>query len=381
MIGFLTAAIRRFLPSPQDGPVSEAVVCGQRLERLSVLACIAVPSFMAMFAWYGMWPLALAMAASGVFLIGTPFLHRMTGSILLGRESFLIALFAFKCYEVVYFGTIMSPGSMWFVAIPVIAVMVGSVASGVAWIVVTLASVLGFGLLYDGTNVQDHLTPAQMQVAYGFSLTYLILCLSIFVLLVDYERRLALLGLALANETVRKLVISDPLTGLFNRRHIDALIALDDAKSPEARAIEAVMMIDIDRFKSINDTYGHLVGDAVIKAVADAIAAEAGSDNPVGRFGGEEFVCLVQTPCQWRAGSKQQSLADAIRARVSRIVLAGLREGPRITVSIGFAECGMFGSTQATLREADFALYAAKEAGRDRALEARPMGMRSAAAF
>jgi GGDEF domain-containing protein len=109
----------------------------------------------------------------------------------------------------------------------------------------------------------------------------------------------------------------------------------------------------------------------VIKSVVEAITAGAGPDNPVGRFGGEEFVCLVQRRPGARNGIGAQRLAEAIRCRVSGAVPKGVPGLERVTVSTGFADCARFVSTQAALPEVDAALYAAKEAGRDCVREAR----------
>ncbi|GJD65003.1 GGDEF domain-containing protein [Methylobacterium frigidaeris] len=372
MVEALKKQLLRWLPSPQLNDPNGASTYGRRLDGLSALACIAVPSFTGLFAWYAMWPLFLAMAGSGVLLVTASLIYRWSGSLVLGREIYLVSLFAFNVYEVAYFGTILAPGSAWLVAVPVLAIMVGGRASGLAWVLVTVAAIVALGLLGHLVMEPASFSAIDMQIINSIGMIYLVTCLAMFVYFVEYERSLAIVGLIDMNETVRKLVVSDPLTGVFNRRHLGDLIAADDARPIEARLIRAVVMIDIDHFKSINDRFGHLAGDSVIKCVVEAIATEAGPDNPVGRFGGEEFVCLVQRWPGARNGLGAQRLAEAIRCRVSGTVLDGVPALERVTVSIGFADCARFGSTQAALPEADFALYAAKEAGRNCVREARP---------
>ncbi|MFH6786824.1 MULTISPECIES: GGDEF domain-containing protein [Methylobacterium] len=372
MVQALKRRLLRLLLTPQAEALNAAATSGDRLHRLSVLACLAVPSFLALFAWYAMWPLVAALVVCGGILMAAPLIHRWSGSVVLARELFLAALLGFKSYEVVYFGTIVSPGSAWLAAVPVLAIMLGGLACGLAWTLVTVVAMVSLGIVGHAWMVPRAFDPADLQIVSSIGMIYLVVCLSVFVFLVDYERGLAIAGLARMNETVRQLVISDPLTGVFNRRHLGDLIAEDDARPAGARTIRAVVMIDIDRFKAINDRFGHLAGDAVIKAVAAAIAAEAGPDNTVGRFGGEEFVCLVRGRPGGRGGLDGPAFAEAIRHRVSGTAFDGIAGLDRVTVSVGVAACAWYGSAMAALPEADFALYAAKEAGRDCVREARP---------
>ncbi|PIK74478.1 hypothetical protein CS379_02365, partial [Methylobacterium frigidaeris] len=136
MVEALKKQLLRWLPSPQLNDPNGASTYGRRLDGLSALACIAVPSFTGLFAWYAMWPLFLAMAGSGVLLVTASLIYRWSGSLVLGREIYLVSLFAFNVYEVAYFGTILAPGSAWLVAVPVLAIMVGGRASGLAWVLV-----------------------------------------------------------------------------------------------------------------------------------------------------------------------------------------------------------------------------------------------------
>jgi diguanylate cyclase (GGDEF)-like protein len=136
-----------------------------------------------------------------------------------------------------------------------------------------------------------------------------------------------------------------------------------------------VLVLDLDHFKDVNDTYGHLAGDEVLAAVADALQAEVRDGDLVGRFGGEEFVILLAA----RAGRTEadaltsaQSVADRIRRRVASLAV-GLEtpDGPLtvagLSVSVGAAVRPDGPADLRTLvHAADTALYAAKRAGRNR---------------
>ncbi|EKX58649.1 hypothetical protein D516_4287 [Rhodobacter sp. AKP1] len=152
----------------------------------------------------------------------------------------------------------------------------------------------------------------------------------------------------------------DALTSLLNRREFDH--ALEQRAAPWTGEPYTLLLIDIDRFKRINDTHGHAVGDAVLRAVALRLAASAREGLPLFRYGGEEFALLLD-----RAGAAE-ALPEAERLR--RAVAeepVELEDGTRIavTISVGIA-LGARGQAGAELFEAaDRALYAAKDAGRN----------------
>ncbi len=152
----------------------------------------------------------------------------------------------------------------------------------------------------------------------------------------------------------------DALTSLLNRREFDH--ALEQRAAPWTGEPYALLLIDIDRFKRINDTHGHAVGDAVLRAVALRLAASARQGLPLFRYGGEEFALLLD-----RAGAAEAlSEAERLRRAVAEEPVE-LEDGTRIavTISVGIA-LGARGQAGAELfAAADRALYAAKDAGRN----------------
>ncbi len=158
---------------------------------------------------------------------------------------------------------------------------------------------------------------------------------------------------------LQELVTLDTLTGLFNRRH--TLERLEDEIKRSARysQVFTVALLDLDHFKDINDTYGHLVGDAVLRGFGRELATRLRDTDVVGRFGGEEFliVFLGAPSVQARA-----ALAD-IRARRG----SSSPTNPPYTFSGGLAEFPTDGaSAEDLIRRADVRLYEAKRSGRDR---------------
>jgi two-component system, cell cycle response regulator len=164
-----------------------------------------------------------------------------------------------------------------------------------------------------------------------------------------------------------ELAVTDALTGLHNRRYLDShLAALFDEAVARERPL-SVLVLDIDRFKTINDTYGHDAGDEVLRAFALRVRACTRTVDVVARFGGEEIVVVVpDTPV---AGSR--IVAERIREKIANEPFA-IHRGTRtidVTVSVGVS--GRFEgdkTAESLLKRADAALYRAKEEGRNRVI-------------
>jgi diguanylate cyclase (GGDEF)-like protein len=163
---------------------------------------------------------------------------------------------------------------------------------------------------------------------------------------------------------------TDSLTGVLNRR---SLLEQLDAVCRTARASSlpvAVLFLDLDFFKSINDSYGHAAGDACLAAVIGPIQAELRQSDIIGRYGGEEFI-VVLTGAD---ASAAEPIAERIRLRVSQVDIEGQGVPIRLTCSIGVASSdplGVWG--EALIAQADTAVYAAKRLGRNRVQVAMPL--------
>jgi diguanylate cyclase len=175
--------------------------------------------------------------------------------------------------------------------------------------------------------------------------------------------------LEIANGKLAELSATDQLTGLKNRRFLDALLAAEFARCSRYGHSIAVLLLDIDRFKLFNDTFGHLVGDACLREVAAAVAqAVRAPVDRVARYGGEEF-CVVMPETDSEGA---RLVAERIRATVEAMVFNVEGRRVPVTVSVGVAALiPAEGDTVPVLiATADRALYAAKEAGRNRVVEA-----------
>jgi diguanylate cyclase (GGDEF)-like protein len=163
---------------------------------------------------------------------------------------------------------------------------------------------------------------------------------------------------------IRQLAELDLLTGLLNRRGLHArLLALESASTRACQTLpREVLLVDVDRFKSVNDTYGHDAGDAVLRQLAQRLTPLAGQTAAIARMGGEEFVLVGYS----KPGSDIAALAQAIMQSVRAQPFKVASQDLPVTVSIGVTQSTASESFEAQLRRADQALYCAKNSGRDR---------------
>lgn len=161
---------------------------------------------------------------------------------------------------------------------------------------------------------------------------------------------------------LRKRVGTDPLTGLYNRRFLDELGAREIVRARRLFQPLTAAFIDADKFKSINDTYGHPAGDAVLRGLGPAIRKALRATDLLGRYGGEELVLLLPGTTLAQAAP----VLERLRQEIEAMVIPELN-GRQVTASIGAAQLLPSDSDiAALLARADAALYRAKESGRNR---------------
>ena len=168
-------------------------------------------------------------------------------------------------------------------------------------------------------------------------------------------------------ERLANLARTDPLTGLFNRRAFDDALAREHARHLRGGPPTALLLVDIDHFKLVNDSWGHQAGDETLRQLGDLLSERFRTMDVVGRIGGEEFAVLIPGCAPDQALARAQELCDTVRTRT--------RAWPHpITVSIGVATSRMATTSPDELFAiADSALYAAKASGRDRVATASPL--------
>ncbi len=173
-------------------------------------------------------------------------------------------------------------------------------------------------------------------------------------------------------DSLCELSLRDPLTGLANRRHFHAALEREVDRVTRSGEAALLMMLDIDHFKRVNDTYGHVAGDRVLQVVAQTLAGCVRPMDTLARYGGEEFA-IVLPACQAEFGR-------AVAERIRRVVEATpINVAPNtvmhVTLSIGgaFAMQWIRSTTSLWTNRADYQLYRAKTEGRNRVcIEAQP---------
>jgi diguanylate cyclase (GGDEF)-like protein len=169
------------------------------------------------------------------------------------------------------------------------------------------------------------------------------------------------------NAELEKLSTTDSLTGLPNRRQLMEVLEIEGRRNRRHQRPLSILMLDVDRFKKLNDTHGHLAGDEVLKKLARVLKQEIRDVDHAARYGGEEFVIMLpdtNIDGAWDVGER-------IRARIEQEKLAFDGTEMNVTASIGIASCPMEGeAAEVLIGRADEALYEAKRAGRNRVVKA-----------
>lgn len=173
------------------------------------------------------------------------------------------------------------------------------------------------------------------------------------------------LELKLANERLSELAMTDPLTGLLNKRAFSKKLLEEVDRTSRYHHALTVAMIDVDHFKHFNDTEGHVLGDEALKKIAQILSGNLRKSDSVGRFGGEEFIIMMPE-------TKIQSgleICERLRSSIEQERFQGREKASYLTISIGLSVFPEAGETaESLINSADSALYEAKQSGRNRVM-------------
>jgi two-component system cell cycle response regulator len=164
------------------------------------------------------------------------------------------------------------------------------------------------------------------------------------------------------HDIIFRMAVTDGLTNLANRKQLDSILADEISRARRYGRSLSVLMLDIDHFKSINDTYGHLAGDCVLSGLASMLQKRLRPNDRLGRYGGEEFCAILpETPL-----ANALRIAEDLRALVETHAFVTDDKEIRVTISVGIATLQQEADRSELYRRADEKLYAAKHAGRNR---------------
>jgi diguanylate cyclase (GGDEF)-like protein len=169
----------------------------------------------------------------------------------------------------------------------------------------------------------------------------------------------------LLQEQLRELAVRDSLTNLFNRRYLHEMLEMEFARSTRSQTSLAILMIDSDHLKDINDKYGHKAGDEFLVHIANVIRENIRAGDIACRYGGDEFVVMMSNVSENIAFERAEKLRESV---ASHYIVHGNRQASA-SVSIGIAMFPVDGLTgEILLQKADLALYAAKRMGKNKVL-------------
>ncbi len=181
--------------------------------------------------------------------------------------------------------------------------------------------------------------------------------------LVLYSVSFLLYRNTLSENVLKRLATTDPLTGALNRRHFMELMAREQRRAERYDAVFSVLMVDIDHFKRVNDTYGHQIGDLAIQAMSQACVKALRPTDLLARYGGEEFIITLTHTDQPGAAK----VAERLRESVAQIELQTGEQGVlKFTISVGVSTFYKRSLLEEVIARADQALYQAKTSGRNR---------------
>jgi diguanylate cyclase (GGDEF)-like protein len=181
------------------------------------------------------------------------------------------------------------------------------------------------------------------------------------------------LALVFRSQRLLQLATIDPLTGLFNRGYVDDRFAVELGRARRYDKVLTIAVIDADRFKSLNDAHGHLVGDIVLRKIGEILNDSFRQSDTAGRYGGEEFVVILPETDIDAAQRKLESLRELI---ASTPVALSSREEVQMTISAGLASFPQDGEDVAEVfAVADARMFQAKREGRNRVV-AGPVSVR-----
>lgn len=309
--------------------------------QLSALSAVLLLPFTALHLWHGRWALGLLIVAAQIVLAVTARALRAGRVPVVPLWLMTGSFFAAVCGAVTVQGV---HGILWsypslFICYFLLARRLALLFSGV--LVLAVTSLAAF--------VVDLPTAARV----GATLTLTVVMINVVLGVIGDQQR------ALVAQT-----LTDPLTGAFNRRHLQARLdqlAAQAAKAAPQPQVHALLAIDIDHFKLINDRFGHAAGDEVLRKAVQVLTGRKRRSDTLFRTGGEEFCLLLPDTSEAEA----LKLADELRERVSA---AQLLPGLQVTVSIGVSLQQRVQPPDEWMRQADKALYAAKHAGRNRVM-------------
>ncbi|MBN1305919.1 MAG: GGDEF domain-containing protein [Anaerolineales bacterium] len=265
-------------------------------------------------------------------------------------------------------GGIRSSSAIWQVYVPVAAFIMAGIWAGIRWGGISLVTIIIF-FIFDRFGLVEAVSQFQTTLSDLFlDLSGAIAAVSIAIWYSDTLKSQSFSSLEKSKEELNFFATIDPLTNTYNRRYFLEQSQRRIHRTRSSNGLAAFLLFDIDHFKNINDTYGHIVGDHILKGLANLCINNLRPDDLIGRFGGEEFVILLPNT---EPGDARR-IAERLRMLVESTPFQ-TEIGPlHITISIGISNMHQADTIvllDQLIFRADKAMYRAKQEGRNRVIE------------
>lgn len=298
--------------------------------------------------WIGWFQLASYIVCTGLLLQAcVVWLRSLFGVSLLVGASGVVVLSSLVASSLLYMMALLSVAAYGLLFVVMTTAFLRNRNIGYLFLLLACLSVV-LGATYQAMFVYQGHQNVALELYSAYTICGLCMVCIGYILVVQYREQ----------RVLERLALHDPLTSLLNRRGMDEAFAGAADKSLQPWCVAA---IDIDFFKKINDHYGHDVGDIVLKGVADVLRKQVRSQDILCRYGGEEFMFILQNT----ALSSGEAIAQRIRNEVANAHFHGDAAQIRVTVSIGLALGDEHADLQGQIKAADKALYQAKAQGRN----------------
>ncbi|WP_019142936.1 bifunctional diguanylate cyclase/phosphodiesterase [Noviherbaspirillum massiliense] len=334
----------------------------QNIVSATIIAAISGPFYAFVYHLLGFTPASYVILLCCAVMMSAPFILKATGSIRVAEAVFVSAVFFNFSWLSYHLGGVMAPTAAWLIVCPLVAMLLGGVATGIFWLLMSSCSLITIYLLEVNGFAADPAPIANTLLLQTLCTLGLFMVVAIFALLFEQAKTQGFIKLERALNTIQELAIRDELTGTNNRRHLIKLIEDEKTLANRTGNSFCICLLDIDHFKRINDTYGHSVGDRVLKVFADTVQSKIRAIDCFGRYGGEEFLLMLPQTMLDEA----QALAERVRISTEQIDFSEIARNLTVTVSIGISEFRPGDTVSQLIAWADQALYQAKSSGRNR---------------
>ncbi len=322
---------------------------------LAITGCISnIAGFTANAAIFGFTPQTLFCAACALIIIASSLVGFLTGRTYVATIIILLVL-GFVEFPILYISYGASTAVYMLVAeIGIITFMkpVHRVVMGAAVFVADIAAFVVRSRFPQLNMANDNM---ELDTLFSFVIAFIGIMVAVAIVIVQYERQAK--QLSEMGEELTLAVNTDPLTEIRNRRYLMQYLEKQTAQMDNEK--HCAVLIDLDLFKSVNDTYGHVFGDKVLKQFADTVKKNLGENDLIARFGGEEFMILFGTD------NEEEIITTMDTISKEYAIFSEKEKGKEFTFSAGAAIYGKNSSITDIFTTADKRLYKAKAAGRN----------------